>query len=256
MKTELTKAFYTGFLLTEQELRRIYDTMTQQISQVTRTITHHFELKYKNGVVAEKSSIDEVFSESNGREWEIQELTIKVVDRSQPKLFQISLTFKKWEGNVGEVYSYWILAKTEVFKSISYYILGDERDWVFITSSLLEDRIARVKQFLIFNLGYILLGLVGVVVLVGLLFFIPFFLSLPLGDKILSIFTLILLIISGIICYLVPSYSFYWGDYTKTFDRRKSLGKNVAYIVITVIVLGVIVGLITNYLTIRIGVGH
>jgi hypothetical protein len=56
MRTELRKSFFHGFVLTEQELRRIYDIMLQQMKRITTAnVVDVFELKFKNGMVAEKT---------------------------------------------------------------------------------------------------------------------------------------------------------------------------------------------------------
>lgn len=63
MKTEMRKPFTHGFVLTEQELRRIHDIMVQQMKDNKKDdFSSLFGIKYKNGVRAEKALFDEIFS--------------------------------------------------------------------------------------------------------------------------------------------------------------------------------------------------
>src|SRR2546421_4538514 len=123
MRTEIRKPFSHGFVLTEQELRRIYDTMLQQIERITKqdTVVTTFELKFKNEVVAEKASLDEIISENNSGKWEIQELRVTLSRKSQVQENQIRIEFR--------------VPPAPKLYSIYYYVLGDERDWVYLTSS-------------------------------------------------------------------------------------------------------------------------
>lgn len=45
-----------------------------------------------------------------------------------------------------------------------------------------------------------------------------------------------------------PLYNFYWGDYTHVFDTHEARGKRYSSIVFGAIILGIVVGLITNAL--------
>ena len=142
--------------------------------------------------------------------------------------------------------------------------MGEDRNWVYLTSSQLDERIAKIKLFtLSSNAKFVLLFLSTFPIVVLILFLFTLFfpthstLSLPTGDIILAIVFLILLA-AGVIAYFYffSLFNFCWGDYTAIFERKRSIGKYVLLGVLVVLVLGVIGGIIANYLTVRTGIGH
>lgn len=68
MSTEVSirKSFEHGFVLNEQELRRIYNILVQQMNEVNshEDFDTTFTMIFKNKITVEKSSIDDVFSEN------------------------------------------------------------------------------------------------------------------------------------------------------------------------------------------------
>src|SRR5437660_694330 len=93
MKVELRRSYPYAFLLDEQELRRIYSILTQQIGKVVSDQESKFQVKFKNNVVMQKTSLDEYFTEQNGDIWAIQELEIILSDRTQYPSPKITLEF-------------------------------------------------------------------------------------------------------------------------------------------------------------------
>jgi hypothetical protein len=67
MKTIAKKTFKKPFVLTEQELRRIHDVLEQQIQRVlpAEDVATVYELTFANGVVANPTSLDEIFAQEN-----------------------------------------------------------------------------------------------------------------------------------------------------------------------------------------------
>jgi hypothetical protein len=244
MDIEVAKSSKSGFMLTEQELRRIYDTLMKQMWYITtdddissRIIIKSFDLRHKNPAITEKTTVDEVFSEDNGDNWIITEILIAIASKSQPKAASVSLKFRKF------------ISKNEL--SIIYAILSNNRDWSYLTSSLLDDRIAKVKRVHIDNIGIVIFIFALVLPVVVL----P--LKLPLGDSLLAFFMLIMLAVSGITCALCfPSDNFYWGDYIKVFDKKQSTGKWIIISVVLTTLLGIIGSIVGNYLTLRTGISH
>src|SRR5438105_13165638 len=106
------KTFGNSFVLDEPELRRIHKVLSDQMAQATKdnNFTTTFSLKLKNQMTFEKTSLDDVLSESNGSENEIQEIEISIEDRNRN---EISLRFMK---------------NTNL--SIRYKIDGGDRNWV------------------------------------------------------------------------------------------------------------------------------
>jgi hypothetical protein len=135
LKTAVDRAFEHGFVIDEQEMRRIHNLALQQMKRVTKEeeITEKYEVKYHNDLATETTCFDEIFSESNGGKWEIQSLVIDLgtkFDRASPLLTksQIRLSFKKG------------------YHPVKIHIVSEDRDWVYLTSSQLEDRIAKIKR--------------------------------------------------------------------------------------------------------------
>lgn len=249
MKTELRKPFTYSFVLTEQELRRLHDTMAQQMKRNSSTddVSSFFELRYKNGVQAEKASLDEVIADNNSGNWEILGLKMVLLSKSQPQKAQIEIEFRippipKSKDATQRPYS------------IQYYVVGQERDWVYLTSSQLDDRIAHIKQTPILNYrSYaITIGLIMLVVFLTILSQPPGQSKLPLGEEIVGAIASGLIIIGGIACvYGFPLYIFKWGDYIKTFNQRRSIAKYVINGVLISLVLSVIGSLIAGLFFLR-----
>jgi hypothetical protein len=174
MKTEIRKPFTHGFVLTEQELRRIHDTMAQQMKNYKKDdFSSIFELTYKNGVRAEKASLEEIISDNNSDQWEIKELKMTLLKKTRLQETQIEIEFRVAPPPPSR-------EATQRPHSIQYYVVGDERDWVNLTSSQLDDRIAKVKQYPYIDFGILAIAIGIVMLIVSLVAFIPPS-SIPLG---------------------------------------------------------------------------
>jgi hypothetical protein len=137
MKTEAGRTFTHGFALTEQELRRTVDTAIQQLQRIDRSQAPsiHIEVKLRNGTVAQSLSIEDVLSFENFGSKRIVGIDIVLKEHGEPVKYQIKVGFTNLsvEGN-------------EDF-SVVYKVFGEDRDWVLVTSSELEERIGKVKCF-------------------------------------------------------------------------------------------------------------
>jgi hypothetical protein len=246
MRTELRKSFTHGFVLTEQELRRIHNKMMQQMkSHGKDNFSSYYELRYKNGVRAEKASLDEIIADDNSGKSKIQGLKMALLSRSPIQETQIEIEFRVPPPTSKDV--------DERSYSIQYYVVGDERDWVYLTSSELDDRIANIKQLPIFNYGVtcIVIGMLILCFVAAYLISNRFF-QLLLGYRIILCLVPSLLIIGGIAAvYGFPLYNFCWGDYIKFFSRRQTLGKYVLSGVIITLVLGIIGSVIATLFFIK-----
>jgi hypothetical protein len=143
MKTEARQSFSHGFVLTEQELRRIADVATQQLVKVRSSPppTTQIELRFRNGTITESDSLDDLLSLENVGAKHIVRMRISFESEkdSPPRALSfpdhvITLAFTNTEENKDE-------------RPISYVVKGSDRDWVFVTASELEERIAKVKSF-------------------------------------------------------------------------------------------------------------
>jgi hypothetical protein len=139
MKTENIRSYNTGFVLTEQELRRIHALIIDQFQKhlgSAADIEGVYEIKYRNGSISEPNSLDAIFIQENIGSLAITRLKIIVTDKNNPSLYNVTVQFTNLDFEEGSK-----------LKPISYTVIGDDRDWVFIVTSLLDERINRIKRF-------------------------------------------------------------------------------------------------------------
>ncbi len=237
MRTELKKPFTYGFILSEQELRRIHDTMVQQMKRTGKSdFGSFFEVTYKNGVRTEKASLDEITLENNRGEWMIQGLKMAVFSHFPLRETQIEIEFRvpppppSRESNLRPY-------------SVQYYVVGDERDWVFLTSSLLDDRLASIKQLPIFYYGIaaIAVGFVMLIVFLTIILSPTSSYKFSVGYEIVALLGSSLIMIGGIAAmYGFRLYNFCWGDYLRTFTQRRTIGRYVINGFIITLLLSII----------------
>jgi hypothetical protein len=136
MRTEAKRAFSNGFALTESELRRLHDLTHQQIERMSpgTQIQTKYELKYKNGSVSYSSSIDEVLDQENFGSAAITRLRLDMSDHTESNSVRVEFTNADEEEGLST-------------NAITYRVSGLDRDWVFVTSSQIEERIGKVKRF-------------------------------------------------------------------------------------------------------------
>ena len=241
-RTETTEKSDYGFTLTEEELRRIYAILTQQmnIAVLHNKFISTFRLKFKNQITVERNSLEDVLAESNGGPWMIQSLEIELYDDSlQPT--QILLTFKK--------------SQTE---TITYHIEGNDRNWVFLTKSLMEDRIRAVKQINTRGESGALFLLAAIVcfafdiVFISSLFDHTFTLSIAptLAAKLIEIFFCTFLLIGiATYVYFFPSCNFFWGDNIRILTKRNSWGKYILGGILLALLINIASGILTYFIT-------
>ncbi len=138
MRTEARKKYRSGFCLSEGELRRLHETSTQQMRRtaVGESFKTHFEVKYRNGAVATPDSLEDILAEENFGSSAILRLRMSMLNRDEEPSTCIAVQFTNTDEDDSGPSS-----------PISYLIIGDDRDWVFITSSQIDERITKVKSF-------------------------------------------------------------------------------------------------------------
>lgn len=131
---EANKSYRHGFVLTESELRRFNDLIREQIKKINQepTLSFKYLLKFQNGVVAETDNIDTVLGQENEGSKKIISLQIIGNDELNNT---VSVDFYNIESD-----------NIETEYSIKYNIRSTDRDWVFVTSSQLEERISKIKR--------------------------------------------------------------------------------------------------------------
>ncbi|MGB7443181.1 MAG: hypothetical protein WA919_19110 [Coleofasciculaceae cyanobacterium] len=285
MKIEVGNSFRHGFVLTEQELQRIHNLLTEQIQKVSKTTKTTYELKFKNGSITALESLDDLFILDNVGATAIKRLNMTVASNSSSSLYETSLEFRDADFE-------------DKNTSIEYRIKGNNRAWVSVTTSQLEERINRIKRFSINQLiknkfYYIIFSLTFTVATMIVSFYtiksrqesliepleliesqwkagnlrdpIEVILLIEKAQiqaeadlfKVVPFIYLFLVPIPLIIAlfiwqYCFPPYNFCWGEYNETFQKRKSLG----HFLVVAIFLSILAIVITNGITLLLGVGN
>ena len=144
MQVESKKSFSHGFVLTEAELRRLVETIAEQFAKLPDhpASSATYQLKYRNGSIADTHSLDEIFTQENIGSSQIIRLSISSATMLGPDTVTVFVEFIN--ADVDEEPGY---------TSIRFTVRGNSRDWVFVTSTLLEERITRIKRFSFNQLG-------------------------------------------------------------------------------------------------------
>jgi len=145
MDVESKKSYNFGFVMKESDLRRLVDTISEQFRKLESSVQaqKRFSLKFKNGAIADNLSIDEVLAQENSGSGRIIRLYYEevLIEGGSPptrvSIEFINLDAEEERGNI----------------SVKFAVHGHDRDWVFVTSSLLDERIDRLKRFALNQLG-------------------------------------------------------------------------------------------------------
>lgn len=280
MKTEIKPSIKSGFFLNETEAVRIKDALNEQIKKLSGGKDADFDLqaKYYNGAVSAVESLDDLFKEENDGMLRLSGLTI-LAKNPENKEDVISVSF------------YDINNKNDSSNSpIRYSIESNNKDWSFVSSSIIEDRLAKIKTNKWTN--YIIEGeltrwmSISVMSVAVILFAISFSgeasgrsdeirkihssakslqdyvyqvdLIGTSGSRIMGwmpvvlIFTIIPMFFQvffgDIVKSWYPNYTFYWGDNIKKYNRKMG---SLKFVIVTVF-LAIIIGLVVNYLSLKI----
>jgi hypothetical protein len=144
---EADKSFQHGFLLSESELRRITQLMIEQLKKEgCQDIFHNFFIKFENGTIAETENIDQIFSIENSGSNKIVYLSAVFqnipIDRKNTEIDDKNINAISFSITFNDIDS----ENNSSTKPIRYIIKGKSRDWVMVSSSLLEERINKVKK--------------------------------------------------------------------------------------------------------------
>jgi hypothetical protein len=180
MYTHQSRKFKHGYILTEQELRRIHELMLQQFVLAGKGDPKIvYQVRYKNGALAQPSSLDEVLSGENFGSNSVVSVGIRCISRRQvyrgvatDGTDQRAVDGLDGVGDYGadncqnveeepedEGMRRWLTDQVIIdlqFMSpadddfpesapIKLDVGGVDRDWVFLTISKLEERIQKVK---------------------------------------------------------------------------------------------------------------
>lgn len=281
MKTEIEKDFKWGFLLDEQELRRILKTCKDHVAKLNlpnETVEHYIGVKLRDGSLIETKEIEDVFSLENEGSKSIEKLRIIFKEqKDDAPSWEISVTFQDGKRN------------SESWTSVYYKIVGESRDWVFLAAAEIEERLKKNK---IISWPHIssrewLIASFMMATIVAMLFSMFFLsdLSPNYGSTLekayknkeisnaieamifvekskseISIGTMITPVLIGasipfclylIVLLILPrislTYNFYWGEFKVVYDKRKNWLTIFWIAIVLGILASIIAGLILRY---------
>jgi hypothetical protein len=282
MKTAIQKQYEDGFLLSEQDVRRLYQIMVDAAEKVSPA-AHQTEIhaRLENGSIYELGSVDEVISADNTGQRSIEYLSICLLPTHHPdeQDWRLLIKFQRPRN------------RFHYITPISIQVEGTSRDWVVLAASELDERariVRRTNLTRLFNKPYMPAILLIACIFLGALFLISFPKPTPAyaelerlyqAGKVLnpieamlilekaksstaridsfSMYVLALLIAALTLSLGIPKlaqwlsspYVFYWGDGMIAHQRKR----NFVFIVWTVVVLGVFVGVLSSYISKSLG---
>lgn len=138
MVIETIKTFKHGFTLTEANLRRIIETVSEQLRERLDDLPPKlvFAVGLRNGVTVSTYTLERVLTEENLGASQIVRLEIdwyapRVLDPTVVSLAFINADFESERGDT----------------SIRLFVRGESQEWVDTTATLVEDRVRAIRRF-------------------------------------------------------------------------------------------------------------
>lgn len=278
MKSEVFKTFKCGFVLSEQDIRRVWNCCEQHFSKLNPQNPHIvLEANLKDASVVSTKSIDEILSLENGGAKQITKVNLNIRDAEKDAKHSIEVTFRNGYRDATS----WI--------SMALLVQGEDRDWVFLAADEIEDRLKRLRRLGVEYLAahrLILPILMGVCVLLAFSFLIIFTGSavrdalaqieekvsagqelnpvsvllqieqakqarnlwgiLPVLLCTVAVPLVLVYLISELLPRLLCSYHFCWGEYTSVYERRRSRAKIFWISGVLAVLISIIAGLIVK----------
>ncbi len=133
-----TKTLEKGFVLIESEYRRIIQLIEEQMKKVenTQEAKMKFVILFENGTIAESNDVDSIFNLENTGSQKIIMLGAEIEMKEDDKVtsgIKLIFTNPNSQNNKGA-------------KPIKYSIKGLSRDWVMVSTSLIEERLQKVTK--------------------------------------------------------------------------------------------------------------
>ncbi|SRR6266481_467563 len=142
MDVESRRKFQYGFVLREIDLRRLINEATEELQKIAQSTLSppRYRMKFRNGVFADTASIDQVLEHENCGSTQISRLECHLsnanIENGHDEPSNILLEFINAD-----------LDDEPGNTSLRWHVFGHNRDWVFVTSSRLEDRFKQIKRF-------------------------------------------------------------------------------------------------------------
>ncbi|MCP4606304.1 MAG: hypothetical protein GY847_38305 [Proteobacteria bacterium] len=162
MRAEIQRSYRHGFLLKETDLRRMVDLVRGRLGRRDdkEDINATFTTRLRDGGIAETDSLDELMELDNEGPGKVVGLTLEISDSDANRVL---LGFREPQERDGELED-----------AISLEVRGSTRDFAFIISSQLEERIQKIKRVQLSKLfrWEFLLAACLIVFIAGLLLFL------------------------------------------------------------------------------------
>jgi hypothetical protein len=274
MRTEIIHSYKTGFILSEQELRRIAQSCQESATKIGVDDRLRIYTKLKDGSLVEYNTIDDLLSSENGGQKSVVRLVLSCDDGHEEPRSYVTVEF------------YDAFEDQASWNSIKRSVVGESRDAVFVSAADLDDRIKKIQ---ITSWSYIIgrpyiLAVAMIVGMISSFWFIGYFApsnSAAIVDQLQTyydsgrikdpiqaiielerlksdrsmwpfyLFPIPLLVAVAVVWslqYLVPnftrSYVFYWGDAVARFDKTRGIIK----VFWTTIVLGLLVSIFAGWM--------
>jgi len=273
MRTEINREYKWGFLLSEQEIRRVAQTCQEHAAKVGAGTTPTFTVRLKDGSLIESSNVDDVLTLENGGQKAITRLTARYTDGLEPPKALLAVHFE--DG----------LLNPKTWDSITVSVVGDSRDAVFVAAADLDDRIKKIRSrawpYVISRPWFFVIPMLLGMALASMAarYFSPAVSAVETVDQayrsgrvtnpiealillerlkasppmdrellmIITPFTVPFLVFSAA-AFFVPkvslSYVFYWGDAVPVYNKRRSVYRIFWVVVVLGVVASLIAGLI------------
>jgi hypothetical protein len=132
---ESAKNYRKGFLLKEQDLRKIVSLTDEQFQKEhIDSVVWNFSVGFKNGVVAITRDLSEVLTLENEGQKQITSLKIEASGtKVQDSDYTVSVEFN-------------LISSVYTKQPINLTVKGLSRDWVFLTTAELDEKINKLKR--------------------------------------------------------------------------------------------------------------
>lgn len=248
LKVDKSESYNWSIVVDEKELRRLDEIIKNAFSdsQEAATLKVEYIIKCSDGSLIETTNINEVVSEENPKNRQIEYIKVNAKNTDFSKQIHISL---------GGEYSF--------EKNVSYSISGDSRDWVYLTASKIEERIKNLKTWysIIPKIDPFLIGFISLMILYIYSDIQPKK-EITKSSTIFEVITTIFIVLTAIgilylaykliakgYHYLFSSVVFRIGDGIKRHDDVEKLRGQIFWGIIVTFVVSLIVGLIIPWYT-------
>lgn len=132
---ESAKNYIQGFILKEQDFRKIVSLTNEQFyKEGVNNVVWNFFVGFKNGAVAKTNDINEVLTLENEGQKQITSLRIEANGtKVQESDYTVSIDFN-------------LLNNRYIKQPIQLIVKGLSRDWVFLTTAELDEKINKLKR--------------------------------------------------------------------------------------------------------------